>query len=121
MNYNRAIIAGRVVAKPEARSLDTGKVVTTFTIATSYKHGENETTEFHNIVAWENLAKTIVQYVEKGQVILIEGRLQTTSWEKDGVKRYKTEIVAEKMQFGQKAKGSHSGQSEVEQDIDNIF
>ena len=121
MNYNKAIIAGRTTKKPEGKTTDSGVVISRFSLATSYKSGENETTEFHNIVAFGKIAETINQYVEKGQLLLVEGRLQTSSWEKDGEKRYKTEIVAEKFQFGPKAKGSHSGQSEVEQDIDNIF
>ena len=67
---------------------------------------KKEEVEFHNVVAFNKTAELIHQYVHKGDQILIQGRLQTRSWEKDGAKHYKTEIVCESMQFGQKSKNS---------------
>jgi single-strand DNA-binding protein len=97
---NRVILLGRVGKPPEIRSVNNGKKVSNFSIATSesYKDkttGEKkEVTEWHNIVAWSPIAEIIEKYVSKGDQIYIEGKLQTRSWEKDGVTRYTTEIVA---------------------------
>jgi single-strand DNA-binding protein len=71
---------------------------------------KQEQVEFHTIVAWRNLAEIISKYLRKGQMAFFEGRLQTRSWQgQDGVKRYKTEIVAENMQLGPKAMGASAG------------
>ena len=111
MNLNEATIIGRVTQAPEAKALPSGVTVTSFSIATNrtYKDkdgNKQEETDFHNIVAFAGLADTIVRYVVKGQEILIKGRLKTRSWDKDGVKMYRTEIIAEKMEFGQKPQGA---------------
>ncbi len=103
MNYNRAIISGRTTKKPELKTTPNGIKVTTFSIATSEKYKEEEKTEFHNIVAFGKTAEIIAQYVEKGQLLLVEGKLSTSSWEKDGQKFYKTDVICEKFQFGPKA------------------
>ena len=119
MNYNRAIIAGRTTKKPEGKTTDSGVVISRFSLATSYKSGENETTEFHNIVAFGKIAETINQYVEKGQLLLVEGRLQTSSWDKDGTNHYRTEVILEKFQFGQKTQKQES-KEEDDIDVSNI-
>jgi single-strand DNA-binding protein len=111
MNLNEVTIIGRVTQAPEAKSLPSGTTVTSFSIATNrtYKDkdgNKQEETDFHNIVAFAGLADTIVRYVVKGQEILIKGRLKTRSWDKDGTKMYRTEIIAEKMEFGQKPQGT---------------
>jgi single-strand DNA-binding protein len=93
-----------------------GQMVTTVRIATNRvwnnrSTGEKqEQVEFHTIVAWRNLAEIISKYLRKGQMAFFEGRLQTRSWQgQDGVKRYRTEIVAENMQLGPKAMGASAG------------
>ncbi len=113
MNLNKVIIVGRLTQDPEKRSIpDSGMSVTSFSVATnSYfknKSGEKqERTEFHNIVMFGNLADIAGQYLKKGSLALFEGRLQTRSWDdKEGNKRYRTEIVADSLQLGPRSEGS---------------
>lgn len=100
---NKVILIGRLGKDPEVRNLDNGAVVANFSIATSesYKDrttGEKkEVTEWHNIVVWRALAEITQKYLHKGDMVYIEGKLRTRSWEKDGVTRYTTEIVADNM------------------------
>ena len=100
---------GGVAADPEARTTQSGQQVVTFRIATNRnwtnKSGEKqEQVEFHTVVAWGRLAEIINQYLKKGGLAMIEGRLQTRSWVgQDSVKRYRTEIVAEGLQMGPRA------------------
>lgn len=115
MNFNKAIIVGRVTVDPEARTTPGGQSVTSFGVATNRywtnTNGEKqEKVEFHNVVAWGKLADICGQYVAKGMLILIEGRLETHSWDgQDGVKRFRTEIIAENMQMGPRAAQSGGG------------
>ncbi len=104
MDLNRATILGRLTADPEARTTPSGQSVVSFSVATNLtwtdsSSGEKkEKTEFHNIVAWRKLAEIISQYLKKGSRVYIEGRLQTRSWDdQNGVKKYRTEIIAENM------------------------
>jgi single-strand DNA-binding protein len=100
---NKVILVGRLGKEPEVRNLDNGAAVANFTIATSesYKDrttGEKkEVTEWHNIVLWRGLAEIAQKYLHKGDLVYIEGKLRTRSWEKDGVTRYTTEVVADNM------------------------
>ena len=106
MNLNSVTIVGRITRKPELKTTQSGIKVTSFSIATSEKYKDKEEkTEFHNIVAFGKTAEIIEQWVEKGQLLLVEGKLSTSSWEdKAGNKKYKTDIICEKFQFGPKAK-----------------
>lgn len=103
MNLNKAMVIGNVVRDPEMRTTPNGQNVTSFSIATNFiwkdQQGQKqERAEFHNIVAWRRLAEISSQYLKKGSKVYIEGRMQTRSWDDpNGVKRYKTEIVAENM------------------------
>ncbi|MBT4349463.1 single-stranded DNA-binding protein [bacterium] len=103
MNLNKAMIIGNVVRDPEMRSTPSGQNVSSFSIATNLvwkdQSGQKqEKVEFHNIVAWRRLAEIVGQYLKKGSKVYIEGRLQTRSWDDpSGVKKYRTEIVAENM------------------------
>lgn len=100
---NKVILVGRLGKEPEVRNLDNGATVANFTIATSesYKDkttGEKkEVTEWHNIVLWRGLAEIAQKYLHKGDLVYIEGKLRTRSWEKEGVTRYTTEVVADNM------------------------
>jgi single-strand DNA-binding protein len=100
---NKVILIGRLGKDPEVRNLDNGAVVANFSIATSesYKDrttGEKkEVTEWHNIVLWRGLAEIAQKYLHKGDMVFIEGKLRTRSWEKDGITRYTTEVVADNM------------------------
>lgn len=106
MNFNKAIIIGNLTRDPEVKTTPNGHNVATYSVATNRfwtkPQGERQQfTEYHNIVAWGKLADISSQYLKKGSLVMIEGRLQTRSWEgQDGVKRYRTEIVTENMQLG---------------------
>lgn len=116
---NKVILIGRLGKDPEVRNLDNGAVVANFSIATSesYKDrttGEKkEVTEWHNIVLWRGLAEISQKYLRKGDMVFIEGKLRTRSWEKDGVTRYTTEVVADNMtMLSPKSGGGGGGSSE---------
>ena len=102
MSVNKVILVGHVGKDPEVRYLDKDVAVANFTLATTERgrklqNGTEipERTEWHNIVAWRGLAEISEKYIRKGSQLYIEGKIQTRSWEKDGVKRYTTEIYAE--------------------------
>ncbi len=105
MSVNKAILVGRVGITPELKNLDAGNKVTNFTVATSEyfkdKSGnKQEKTEWHNIVAWGTLAEIVAKNVIKGTQLYIEGKIQNRSYDdKDGVKRYTSEVVAESIRF----------------------
>ena len=114
MYLNKVFLYGNLTRDPEARALPSGRQVVSFGIATNrtYKDKDGkqqEATEFHNIVAFGRTAEVMAQYLKKGRPVFIEGRLQTRSWESDGKKNYKTEIVADNFQFGASAGGSSAG------------
>jgi single-strand DNA-binding protein len=113
MNLNQATLIGRLTRDPELKSLPNGTSVVNFGLATSrvWKDKDSqkqEEVEFHNCVAFGKTADIIAQYLKKGQLMNVVGRIQTRSWEdKDsGKKLYKTEIVVEQMQMGPKPGGS---------------
>ncbi len=92
---NRVLLTGRLTRDPELRSLANGKTVTQFSIATNEYRGGAEKAEFHAVVTWDRLAEICAQYLGKGQLVAIEGRLQTRQWEDDRkLRHWKTEIVA---------------------------
>lgn len=93
---NKVLLVGRLTRDPELRSLPSGKPVANFTIATNeFRGGGNgERTEYHNVVAWDRLAEVCGQFLSKGQLVDIEGRLQTRQWDDEaGVRHWKTEVV----------------------------
>lgn len=103
MDLNKVMLIGRLTRDPEARTTTTGRSVVNFTVATGRSWTDEsgqrqEKTEFNNVVAWGKLADICSQYLNKGKQVYIEGYLQTRDWEgQDGVKRYRTEIVADNM------------------------
>jgi len=114
MYLNKVFIFGNLTRDPELRALPSGQQLASFGIATNRtykdKNGQRqESTEFHNIVAFGRPAELIAQYMKKGRSLFVEGRLQTRSWESDGQKKYRTEIVVDNFQFGDG--GSRSGGS----------
>ncbi|MDP4185195.1 MAG: single-stranded DNA-binding protein [Bacteroidota bacterium] len=118
MSVNKVILVGNVGKDPEVRHLDSNVAVANFSLATSEtytaKNGERvTTTEWHNIVAWRGLADLAEKYVRKGRQLYIEGRIRTRSYDdKDGNKRYVTEIYADNMMFlGRKEDGSGASDS----------
>lgn len=105
MYLNKAIIYGNLTRDPELKTLPSGMSVCSFGIATNRVYNDRdgkrqEMTEYHNIVVFGRQAETSAQYLKKGASALVEGRLQTRSWDADGVKHYRTEIVADRVQFG---------------------
>jgi single-strand DNA-binding protein len=110
MNLNKAFVLGNVTKDPEVRSLPSGQQVTNFSIATNRFYTSNgekkQEAEFHNIVCFGKLADISSRYLNKGSLVLIEGRIKTRNWQDSaGVKHYKTEIIAETMQLGPKGSG----------------
>ena len=117
MYLNKVMLIGNLTRDPELKSLPSGMKVTNFSLATNRvwrdKDGsKKEATEFHNVVAFGRQAETIAQYMKKGSNIMVEGRLQTRSWEADGKKNYRTEIIADSTQFGSKASGTGSSSND---------
>jgi single-strand DNA-binding protein len=112
MDFNKVIIVGRVTANPELRTTPGGQSVTTIGVATNRvwtdKAGaRQESTEFTNVVMWGRTAEIAAQFLVKGATVLIEGRLQTRSWEdKQGQQRRTTEVLCERMQLGPRPQGA---------------
>lgn len=110
MYLNKAMIYGNLTRDPELKSLPSGMQVCSFSLATNRKYKDRdgkfvEATDYHNIVVFGRQAETSAQYLKKGAGAFVEGRLQTQSWEKDGQKQYRTEIVADRVQFGPRTGG----------------
>ncbi|MEI6346256.1 MAG: single-stranded DNA-binding protein [bacterium] len=110
MYLNKAIVYGNLTRDPEIKALPSGIQVASFSIATNrvYKDkngARQEQSEFHNVVVFGRQAETAAQYLKKGATALVEGRMQTRSWDSEGVKKYRTEIIADRIQFGPRAGG----------------
>ncbi len=118
MYLNKVQLIGNLTRDPEVRALPSGAKVASFSLATSRtwkdKDGsKKESTDFHNIVAFGQLADIIAQYSKKGSSMYVEGRIQNRSWDgPDGQKKYRTEVVLENFQFGPKSAGSTGGNFE---------
>jgi single-strand DNA-binding protein len=113
MYLNKAMLFGNITRDPELRALPSGMNVCSFSIATNrvYRDREGkkqEQTDFHNIVVFGRQADTVAQYLKKGSSVYVEGRIQTRSWDDKttGEKKYRTEVVAERVQFGPKSSGA---------------
>lgn len=107
MNINKVILIGNLASDPELRSTPEGQQVCSFRLATNRIWTDKQTgqkqqkTEFHNVVCWRRLAEIASKYLTKGNMVFIEGRLETRSWEdQSGNKRWRTEIIAENLQLG---------------------
>ena len=115
-SFNQAIIMGNLTRDPELRNTPSGQAVASFAVATNrvWQDGtgeRKEAVEYHEIVAWGKLGELASQYLAKGRKVMVVGRLQTQSWEKDGVKRQRTEIVASDINFLDRPSdaGGHEG------------
>jgi len=109
-DLNRAEFIGRLVRDPELRHASTGTAMCSFTLACGWKTKDKEGTEFVRVVAYNKLAEIIAQYMLKGSQMYVSGRMSTREYEKDGVKRYSTEIIADQMQMLGHAKGAENKQ-----------
>jgi len=126
MNFNKAIILGNVTQDLEVRTTPSGDKVANFSVATNRMWTDKATgekqqrTQFHNVVLWRRLAEIAEQYLNKGSLVMIEGRIETRSWEgQDGVTKYRTEIIGENMQLGPKRTGSTSSAPNTPQNSTN--
>jgi len=119
MNLNKVFLVGRLTRDPQAKSLPSGQQVANFGLATDrFFYNKNrekqQQTEFHNIVMFGKLAEIASQYLTKGSLVLIEGRLQTRSWQDSaGNQKYRTEIVTERMQLGPRSAGKIAPKKEL--------
>lgn len=116
---NKVILVGHLGKDPEVRYLEGGTAVANFTLATSESYKDKngnkvDQTEWHNVVVWRGLAQVAEKYLKKGQLVYVEGKLRTRSWDdKEGNKRYTTEIVADNMtMLGGKRDGGSEGSSQ---------
>lgn len=116
MYLNKALVIGNLTRDPEIKALPSGIKVCTFSVATNRvwkdKNGaKQESADYHNVVVFGRQAETAGQYLRKGSSVLVEGRMQTRSWDaQDGTKKYRTEIVADRVQFGNRpGAGAPSG------------
>ena len=114
MNFNKAIILGNVTKDIELKTLPSGQSVANFGVATNRfytdKGGQKQqVAEFHNVVAFGKLAEICSRFLNKGKLVLVEGRIQTRSWQaQDGSKRYRTEVIMENMQLGPRGGGDNA-------------
>ncbi|MCX6716251.1 MAG: single-stranded DNA-binding protein [Candidatus Taylorbacteria bacterium] len=119
MYLNKVFIIGNLTKDPELKAMPSGTKVANFSLATNHfykdKDGnKKESTDFHNIVVFARMGELAAQYLKKGSQALVEGRIQTRSWDApDGSKKYRTEIIADNVQFGSRpgASGSSAGAS----------
>ncbi|MDD2731993.1 MAG: single-stranded DNA-binding protein [Candidatus Pacebacteria bacterium] len=128
MNLNKVFLIGRLTQNPEIRTTANGQMVSSFSIATnriwvdSNTKERQERTEYHNIVLWRKLAEIASQYLTKGSLVLIEGKIQTRSWQdQNGNKRYKTEIIADNIQLGPKLSSQTPSQNREIKEIKADF
>ena len=116
MYLNKVMIYGNLTRDPEMKALPSGMQVCSFSVATNRSYNDRdgkrqEAVEYHNVTSFGKQAEVIAKYLTKGSGVYVEGRLQTNSWEKDGVKQYRTEIVVDKFEFGPKSGGGNGGGS----------
>ncbi len=115
MYLNKAIVIGNLTRDPEIKALPSGVKVASFSVATNRvwkdKNGvKQENVDYHNIVVFGRQAEIVGQYMKKGSSILVEGRMQTRSWDDaGGQKKYRTEIIADRIQFGPRKEGGVGG------------
>ncbi len=121
MNINRAYIVGRLGKDPELKAMPNGNKVCNFTVATSRKYKDKEdqmkeVTEWHSVSVFGTTADNCAKYLKKGQLVAVEGRIETRSWDReDGSgKAYKTSIIGNEVQFGPKTNGEGSDSSGVD-------
>lgn len=113
MYLNKVHLIGNLTRDPEKKALPSGMSVTSFSIAVNEvfydkDKKKQERVEYLNIVCFGKIADNVAQYMKKGSQVYVDGKIQTRSWEKDGEKKYRTEIVANTVQFGSSKKGSSS-------------
>ena len=113
---NRVLLTGRLTRDPELRNLANGRTMAQFGIATNEYRGGAEKTEYHAVVTWERLAEICAQYLGKGQLVAVEGRLQTRQWEDEkNIRHWKTEVIASSVEMlSARRKKDHVAESAAE-------
>lgn len=116
MYLNKAMVYGNLTRDPEMKALPSGMQVCSFSLATNRVYNDRdgnrqEAADYHNIVVFGKQAENCAKYLTKGSATYVEGRMQTRSWDKDGVKQYRTEVIADRVQFGPKGSGAGSSSS----------
>ncbi len=117
MNFNKVFILGNLTRDPELKTTPSGQSVATFGVATNRiwidKNGQKQSeVEFHNVVVWGRLAETAARYLAKGKLVFVEGRLKTRTWtDQSGVRRSRTEIIAQNFQLGPRLPSEMAGVS----------
>jgi len=125
MYLNKAFVIGNLTRDPEMKALPSGISVTTFSLATNRvwkdKEGkQQESTDYHNIVVFGRQAESTAKYLKKGSLAMVEGRMQTRSWDaQDGSKKYRTEVVADRIQFGPRSVGNGGGSENFKKQTPN--
>lgn len=115
MYLNKALIIGNLTRDPELKALPSGIQVASISVATNrvwkdQNGSKQESTDYHNVVVFGRQAETAAQYLKKGSSVLVEGRMQTRSWDgQDGKKQYRTEVIADRIQFGNRPGGEGAG------------
>lgn len=116
MYLNKAFVIGNLTRDPELKALPSGMKVCSFSVATNRvwkdKNGaKQEAADYHNIVVFGRQAETVAQYMRKGSQVMVEGRMQTRSWDDQasGTKKYRTEVIADRVQFGSNGAGKSGG------------
>ncbi len=115
MYLNKAMLYGNLTRDPELKALPSGQQVCSFSLATNRVYNDRdgkrqEATDYHNVVVFGKQAENCAKYLAKGNSAYVEGRLQTRSWDKDGQKQYRTEVIADRVQFGPKGSGGGAPQ-----------
>ncbi len=125
MYINKAILFGNLTRDPELRALPSGMNVCNFSIATNRVYRDRdgkkqEQTDFHNVVVFGRQADTVAQYLKKGSSAYVEGRIQTRSWDdkSSGEKKYRTEVVADSVQFGPRSSGAGGGKKRDDEQVE---
>jgi single-strand DNA-binding protein len=122
MNFNKVLLLGNLTRDPDLRALTNGGSIATFGLATNrtVKKGNEkvEQPEFHNIVVFGKQAESCAQFLRKGSIAHVEGRIQTRSFDKDGVKMYRTEIIADRVQFGPRPGAVNGPKSDIAPESD---
>lgn len=116
MYLNKAMVYGNLTRDPELKALPSGMSVCSFSVATNRVYNDRdgkrqEATDYHNIVVFGKQAENTAKYLTKGNGVFVEGRMQTRSWEANGQKMYRTEIIADRVQFGPKNSGNATASS----------
>ena len=125
MYLNKAMIFGNLTRDPELKALPSGMQVCSFSLATNRVFNDRdgkrqESTDYHNVVVFGKQGENCAKYLTKGSSAYVEGRMQTRSWDKDGQKQYRTEVIADRVQFGPRGgNAAPSGGSTPSQENDS--